>query len=226
MVLFKKIDSGNFIVFFLIDNIYQKIKAMKRNLISYSLSSLLILLIMLIVIFVIPAHSQERKDIYRSKSFFIEFGGSGVAALTGNYDFRFFKGRNDGIGMRIGIGGESSNSKPLFGDGEIKIKLFTVPLEVNYILGKKRFSFEIGYSLTYISETEYSSLQYSGYNKTNQSGSFVVSYVPMGFRLKPKTDGFMLKFNLGPLINYSAPNVFHRDKNQFWFGLAIGYSFY
>ena len=60
----------------------------------------------------------------------MEFGGSGVAVLTGNYDFRFFKGRNDGIGMRIGIGGESSNSKPLFGDGEIKIKLISMILTI------------------------------------------------------------------------------------------------
>lgn len=190
---------------------------------SYSLSPWLM---MLIVIFAVPAHSQEKNDITRSQSLFVEFGGSGVAALTGNYDFRFFKGRSDGLGMRIGIGGESSNSKPWFGAGEIKTNLFTVPLEINYIYGKNRFSFEIGYSLTFISETKSSSLQYSGYNKTDEHGSFFVSYVPLGFRLKPKTDGFMLKFNLGPLINYSAPNVFHDDKNQFWFGLAIGYSFY
>ena len=198
-------------------------KNKKQKPISHSLSYLLI---MLILIFAIPARSQESKDINRSQSFFMELGGSGVAVLTGNYDFRFFKGHSDGLGMRIGIGGESSNSKPIFGEGETKIKLFTVPLEVNFIFGKKRFSFEIGYSLTYISENKNSSLQIFGYNKTDQSGSFIVSYVPVGFRLKPKTDGFMLKFNLGPLINYSAPNVFHYDKNQFWFGLAIGYSFY
>lgn len=198
---------------------------MKRKSIFYSLPSLLL---MLIVMISIPAHSQERKDINRSKSFFLEFGGSGVAVLTGNYDFRFFKGRSDGLGMRIGIGGESSTSEHWFGEGETKTKLFTVPLEVNYIYGKKRFSFEVGYSLTYISGTANSSFRFFNPENTysDESGSFVVSYVPVGFRLKPKTDGFMLKFNMGPLLNYSAPNFFYYDKIQLWVGLAIGYSFY
>lgn len=198
---------------------------MKRKTISYSLPSLLM---MLITIISIPAHSQERKDIYRNKSFFLELGGSGVAVLTGNFDFRFAKGRNDGLGMRIGIGGESSKSEPLLGSGETKTKLFTVPLEVNYVFGKKRFSFEIGYSLTYVSETEDSSIKFynPNYYNTHESGNFVVSYVPVGFRIKPKADGFLLKFNVGPLIDYSAPNVFYDNKIQFFAGLAIGYSFY
>ena len=179
------------------------------------------------MIVVIPAHSQERKDINRSKSFFLEFGGSGVAVLTGNYDFRFFKGRNDGLGMRIGIGGESTKSDPLLGEGEIKNRFFAVPIEVNYILGKRNFSFEIGYSLTYISAKYHSSFQLFNPNSTitDESDNFLVSYMPVGFRLKPKKSGFMLKFNLGPLIDYSAPNLF-QDKFQFWAGLAIGYSFY
>jgi hypothetical protein len=197
---------------------------MKRKFIFYSLPSLLTMIILIVAI---PAHSQERKDQYRNKSFFLEFGGSGVAVLTANYDFRFFKGRNDGPGMRIGIGGESYKSEHLIGEGETKGKLFAVPLEVNYIFGIKRVSFEIGYSLTYISQTGNSTFRLFNpeYTNTDESGKFVVSYVPVGIRLKPKTDGFMVKFNVGPLLNYSAPNVFHYEKVQFWMGLAIGYSF-
>ena len=191
---------------------------------SYGQALLLILLIMIIEY---PAYSQESKDLYPSNSFFVEFGGSGVAVLSANYDVRFGKGRNDGLGMRIGIGRESSKSDPFLGFGEIKIKLFTVPLEVNYVFGKKRFSFEIGYSLTYINMTESSSFSLFNpqYTYTNESESFFVSYLPVGFRLKPKTNGFMLKFNLGPLINYSAPNIFYEEKIQVWLGLAMGYSF-
>jgi hypothetical protein len=198
---------------------------MKRKPVSYRLFSFSVVLL---IIFSIPAHSQERKDTHSNKNLYIELGGSGIAVLTANYDFRFLKGRNDGLGMRVGIGGESSKSEPLFGEGEIKNKLFTVPLEVNYILGKKRFSLEIGHSLTYISQTKNSSIQLFNpdFANTNESGKFIVSYVPLGFRLKPKKNGFMLKFNLGPLINYSAPNVFSYEKIQFWAGLAAGYSFY
>jgi hypothetical protein len=189
---------------------------------------LYVLLVIFFVPVVIPAHSQERNEIYRSKSVFVEFGGSGVAILTGNYDFRFFKGRSDGLGMRIGIGGENSTSEPFFGEGYTDTKLFTVPVEVNYIYGKKRFAFEIGYSFTYISGSENSKYRIfsSDYSYFEESGNFIVSYMPVGFRLKPKTDGFMLKFNLGPMISYTFPNIISYDKVQAWAGLAIGYSFY
>ena len=164
----------------------------------------------------------------RQKSLFIEAGGSGIALLTANFDFRFKKGRNDGLGMRIGIGGEASKTEPIIGEGETKTKLITAPLELNYILGQKRFSFEIGYSLTYVYESKNSSFRLfnPGDIYSDDSGSVIVSYIPVGFRLKPKKDGFMLKFNVGPLWNYSAANIFSNDKMQFWAGLAIGYSFY
>lgn len=189
---------------------------------------LVILFFVLLVMVPFSIYAQEENDIRRNQSFFVELGGSGVAILTANYDFRFNKGHKDGLGMRIGIGGESTDSEPFLGDGHTQIKMVTVPLEVNYILGRKNFSFEFGYSLTYISETKNSSFRLINpdYINKEDSGNFIVSYIPVGFRLKPKTNGFMLKFNLGPLINYSAPNVFYDDKVQFWAGLAVGYSFY
>jgi len=191
-------------------------------------NSLLSILIVSLVIIGISANSQEKAVKQRYKSLFIEAGGSGVSVLTANFDIRFYKGRSDGLGMRIGIGGESSKTEPILGEGEIKNKFFTVPLEVNYILGKNRFSFEIGYSLTYISQTKTSSIRIlePNYTSTDESGNFMVSYIPVGFRLKPKGNGFMLKFNVGPLWIYSAPNLFDYEKTQFWAGLAIGYSFY
>ena len=119
-------------------------------------------------------------------------------------------------------------SEPILGRGEIKTKLFTVPLELNYILGKRNFAFEIGYSLTFVSETKNTNIQIWNPNPTvtKESENFIVSYLPVGFRLKPNKSGFTLKFNLGPLINYSAPNIFEYDKIHFWGGIAIGYSFF
>ena len=194
---------------------------MKRKSVFYSLFS------MLLVILVISAHYQERSEKYGNKSFFLEFGGSGVAVITGNADFRFLKGRNDGPGMRIGIGGESSQSESLFGGGGKKNTLFTVPLEFNYVFGKNRLSFEIGYSFTYIYQKTNSNFNFRSYSSSEyEEGNCFVSYMPVGLRLKPKTNGFMLKFNMGPLIDYSAPNLFYYDKIQAWIGLAMGYSFY
>lgn len=197
---------------------------MKRKPVFNDLFSILTMVFMM---FVLSVHSQERSEKYGNKSFFLEFGGSGVAVLTGNVDFRFLKGHNNGPGMRIGIGGESSQSESLFGEGGRKNTLFTVPLEFNYVFGKRRLSFEIGYSLTYIYQKTNSNFSFRSYSSSEyQEGDLIVSYIPVGLRLKPKTNGFMLKFNLGPLINYSAPNLFYEDKVQPWIGLAVGYSFY
>ncbi|MGQ8335020.1 hypothetical protein ACUNWD_00600 [Sunxiuqinia sp. A32] len=196
---------------------------MKRNFTSYLLSFILAMLV------AVTASSQENDTINTvNKSVFIEFGGAGLAVTSANYDFRFRKGRTDGLGMRIGIGWESLQTEPFLGEGYTKTKLFSVPLEINYLLGKRNTKFEIGFSLTYASETENRKFRFfnSDYTYTEESGNFVVSYLPVGMRFQPKTDGFMFKFNMGPIINYSAPNVFSDDEFQYWIGLAAGYAFH
>ena len=86
---------------------------------------------------------------------------------------------------------------------------------------------EAGYSVTYASITEDSYTNFLGIVSTeHRSDNVVVSYLPIGFRLKPKLNGFMLKLNIGPVFNYSAPNVFSDNSTEIWGGLAVGYSFY
>lgn len=193
---------------------------MGRNLKFYERVSILTALL---VIFSIQTHSQEIDNDRRSKSFFIEAGGSAVSVLSANFDFRFSKGHTDGLGMRFGVGYEDTDSKWILIEGKKTYLYFSVPLELNYILGKKRFSLEMGYSLTY---AHLHTISKSENYRSEETGDLIVSYVPIGFRLKPKTKGFMLKFNTGPLINYSAPNIFSDNKIQFWLGLSLGYSFY
>jgi hypothetical protein len=62
------------------------------------------------------------------------------------------------------------------------------------------------------------------YSTEHHSEKILVSYTPIGFRIKPNKEEFMLKFNLDPLWDYSAPNIFYYDKVQLWAGLVIGYS--
>jgi len=197
---------------------------MKKNSVS---RILYLLIIVLWVQITMTAYAQESSASNLNKNVFVELGGSGVAVLTANFDMRFNKGSNDGLGMRLGVGGESSRFDYLIGEGEVKTKLFTVPLEVNYILGERRFSFEIGYSFTFVSVSRDSDLQFLGYHSEKyESGNVIVSYIPIGFRLKPKNNGLMFKLNVGPLWNYSAPNVFDYESVLFWGGFAVGYSFY
>ncbi len=197
---------------------------MKRKLIDQMLYPILIGILVLITL---PARSQEQSEGTRSKNVFVEFLGSGATIITANFDMRFHKGRNDGLGMRLGLGGGSVNNDYLIGEGSVKTKLFTVPLEVNYILGKRRFAWEVGCAITYVSISEDSTLDILDYHSENfETGNVIVSYIPIGFRFKPDKNGFMLKLNVGPLWNFSAPNLFAEEEMVFWGGLAIGYSFY
>ena len=200
---------------------------MRRNPASYYLASLTVFLVLIAV----PAQSQESKDGYHKKSIFVEFLGSGNALFTANFDFRFLKGQNHGAGMRLGIGGHSLKYKPLFGTGTIEETQFTIPAEVNYIIGKSSFGLELGYSLTYISFTkkENTTFRFFGtgiHTYYNESGSMFVSYFPVGFRYSRDKGGLLLKLNFGPLISHSHPNVLFQEKIDFWGGLALGYSFY
>jgi hypothetical protein len=82
--------------------------------------------------------------------------------------------------------------------------------------------------LTYVSIDESSSYRFfsSEFSYTNESEKILITYLPIGFRLNPKKEaGFMLKFNVGPLWNHSAPNMLTTDKTLFWVGLDLGYSF-
>lgn len=183
--------------------------------------------LVLLVLFTISTHSQEKSDTNRNKSVFIEFLGSGATIITANFDIRFNKGRTDGLGMRIGVGGGSVSENYIIGEGSTKTKTFTVPLEVNYIFGKRKFSFEIGGSITYVSISEDSNFQLFGmYTEEHESENVIVSYIPIGFRLKPENNGFMLKINIGPILNFSGPNLVSDETISFWGGLAIGYSFF
>lgn len=74
-----------------------------------------------------------------AKQIFVELGGPGIASL--NYDMRLMK-KEDGIGFRVGVGGYSY--KIDLGFGSYRTSLFTLPVALNYLLGKdQRNYFEI-----------------------------------------------------------------------------------
>lgn len=184
-------------------------------------------LLLLLVFFVSTAQTQEKGDSSRSKAVFVEFLGSGASIATANFDMRFNKGQSDGLGFRVGIGGGSISNDNFITEGSTKTEMFTIPLEVNYIYGEARFSFEFGYALTYASISEDYNSEFLGMSsESHESENIIVSYLPIGLRWKPDTRGFTMKVNLGPLWNFSAPNLFSDEKVVIWGGLALGYAFY
>ena len=133
------------------------------------------------------------------KSVFVEFLGNGPV-ISGNFDMRLKPDRNDGFGLRAG-GGISGN-------------YITIPLGLNYIIGKKRSGFETGIGITpavKISEDQ----DING--NPNEARFDAVGFLNAGYRLQSR-NGFMLRANASVAYGNSY-FIFG------WPGLSIGYTF-
>lgn len=153
------------------------------------------------------------------KNIFVEGLGAGLLGSV-NYDMRLQRGRMDGIGFRAGIGGANLNGTDDYGE-PAHIGIITVPLEFNYLVGKKRSSFLAGIGLLPI----YASVQGNGTINTTGERAFIdaegfgfAGYLSLGYRFQPLRNGFMFQINWNPLISKSG-------FSPAWLGLSIGYGF-
>lgn len=144
------------------------------------------------------------KSEAQSKVVYAEIGGPGIASA--NFDIRFTKNEN-GLGGRIGVGGFSLGS-----NDNGKIGIFTVPVGLNYLLGKDgKNYFELGAGFTYIggsSKDDFSSETFSS--------SF--GNLTFGYRLAPEKGGFTFKAQITPVFG----NGFFVP---YYAGLGFGYKF-
>lgn len=142
------------------------------------------------------AKSQE---IYKRKAVYGELLGSAVFASV-NYDFRFKPG-NDGYGMRVGISGAPS--------------LIIMPVEINDLIGEKRFAFEYGLGLTFAYFTGPVSQDLTFSDNSQKFGA--IAFAKAGLRFTPKENGLFFNLNWTPLFNIEGATLG-------WFGMGIGYS--
>ncbi len=148
--------------------------------------------------FCIKSRAQSAKVVYA------EIGGPGLASA--NFDMRFSH-QEDGLGGRVGVGGFSLSDG---GGGHASI--FTVPVGVNYLLGKDgKNYFEVGAGFTYIGGTSK-----SDFSSDNFSSSF--GNLTLGYRLAPANGGFMFKAQITPVFGkgFFIP---------YYAGLGFGYKF-
>lgn len=158
-----------------------------------------------------PQFNSHHKNIYA------EFLGSHL--LVGvNYDMRLKKGRMDGIGFRVGIGGLSGTRFDK--NTKITLGLVTFPLEFNHLIGKNRSSLVTGIGLLPI----YASLSTNGelndYKFVRNGGFAIVGgFLTIGYRFQPKKTGVMFQINWNPIIL--------RDTGFFasWLGIGLGVGF-
>ncbi|MCW3118789.1 MAG: hypothetical protein JWM28_2871 [Chitinophagaceae bacterium] len=137
----------------------------------------------------------------RRKTVYLEFLGNG-GVISANIETRLKPGRNDGFGIRVGVG------------------FLTLPLGVNYIIGKKRSGFETGIGITPF---------YNLGGDPDDPKLRAIAMLTIGYRLQ-SNNGFMLRFNLSgnQIIGESSsffPIELYGGLNLPWPGLSIGYNF-
>ncbi|MDP4285811.1 MAG: hypothetical protein Q8891_15445 [Bacteroidota bacterium] len=133
-----------------------------------------------------------------AKAAYVEIGGPGLASV--NFDMRFSPTQN-GAGFRFGVGAFSISG----------IKAVTVPVGLNYLIGKKSSFFELGAGYTYLSVSSSSKSTTKNFNES--FGNLTISY-----RYAPAKKGFFFKAELTPVFsgNFFLP---------YFAGLGFGYKF-
>lgn len=131
---------------------------------------------------------------------YAELWGKGLL-FTANYDRRFSK-RVDGLGFSVGA-------------GYIKIddvSLFSLPIGLNYLLGKNGKYFEVGAGATYFSAT------IDDIGDASDHGSTVMGTMTLGYRSQPIKGGFMFRAGINPII-------FRDNFIPYYPYVSFGYSF-
>jgi hypothetical protein len=134
-----------------------------------------------------------------------------------NYDIRLKK-QQDGWGGRAGISYYADNNQ----------HVFTIPLVINYLAGKRGKYFEVGAGITYYNantgdvffDEQYSVDYVNGnmvyYRRSNNNG--VLGTLNFGYRYQPVDGGFSFRAGVSPIIT----------SDQFvpyWPYVSFGYSF-
>lgn len=123
--------------------------------------------------------------VIKAENGFLEVGGAGLA-ISANYDTRFHQERN-GWGYRVGLGFFSSGGNTVF----------TVPFQINYLIGEHATMFELGAGTTFLNST--------GTNIGNSKWEFdkitgFIATATIGFRYQPEHKGINLRIGFVPIL--------------------------
>lgn len=141
------------------------------------------------------------------QAFYAELGGNGVI-LSANYDRRFNKTAG-GLGFRIGLG-NSFDSYTTF---------TTLPVGINYLLGKRGHYFEagIGGTLLLLGDSKDDLWSIGGADIDQNKSTLFATVINMGYRRQPVTGGFNFRGGVSPFFinGQAAINAY----------LSFGYNF-
>ena len=158
-----------------------------------------------------PLEKLENQEIIEKKSafakvIFVELLGAGVIGSV-NADIRLKKNQQDGFGVRAGFGlGESFSSDLTSNSG----RYYSVPLGVNYLIGKKRNSLELGSIIT---------PQFTFNKVLNGPQVAAMGVFNFGYRLQPLKEGLLFRAGWQPFYSTKS-GLFPK-----FVGASIGYGF-
>jgi len=146
--------------------------------------------------------SSDKQSFRRAV--FAEAVGNGPA-LSLNYDMRLQRFKNDGLGIRAGLGlGQMFDNK--FAEFNRRI---SIPLSVNYIVGEKRHGLETGLGIT---------PQIALVDIGDSPQIRPLGFLNVGYRFQPLKDGLLFRATWTPFFSSLKSHQF------VWFGASIGYS--
>ena len=133
---------------------------------------------------------------------YFQLGGSGPI-ISVNYDRRF-SNRVNGFGFAAGIGFWAESD--FYGS----TSMFSIPVSLNYLIGRRNDFVELAAGTTYISAN-------ATIFDDNDHGSGFIHHVNVGYRHQPATGGFFFRGGVSPLFFQSE---YHTS-----FYLGFGYNF-
>lgn len=142
---------------------------------------------------------KDKTTEKRMSSFFVEAGGPALI-FSLNYDVRLLKS-HVGPGIRIGGGGMAAGGWTFY----------AFPVGLNYLLGKKSHTMELGAGATITNLTKNFS--------SNQAG--LMGHMVLGYRLQPKDGGFSFRIGLNPFFGSESGNFYFIP----FFGTSFGWVF-
>lgn len=146
---------------------------------------------------------QPLQDSTRAQSVYAEYGGAS-AIYSVNYDTRLSRS-NNGWGLRAGIGFLPSQD----------VNNISVPVQVNYLLGKTRHFFEAGAGATYF----HGDLSGSWFSPPEE-GSMVFGTLSAGYRYQPFWRGVTARAGGTVLVG-----SFNNSATVFLPYISVGYRF-
>lgn len=186
-----------------------------------SILSILLFLAICLESSVLVAQNDTKNAKIPRHVIFAELLGPGMS-LSVNYDFRFGN-QIDGLGMRIGIGGYKFNENDRF----------SLPIGLNYLVGRKNMFFEVGGNVVYSSSGFFlaNGFIFDFYDDEYSTGK-LLGVLNLGMRRQAVDGGFNFRASINPVFGVQKTrDIFTNvETEEFFFwplygGVSFGYSF-